>query len=163
MPHRLLTCAEYDQFIYNLSERGLVRIFSDRGLLQYYGEEYENKFYPYKDSNALQRLYTSSPEPESLLRVEILPGYVLNRMPHLQRIARHSVLMFDGCDVNAHLNRSHAEIQMLILKYGLREEKLRTMSFNGFTKNCANTAGCVSALVHNHMHMHLLVAIFNDC
>jgi len=155
-PYLLLTRAQNEQFIYNLSERGLVKIFSDRGLLQYYGEEYDDKFYPYKDSNALQRLHTSSPEIESLLCVQILPGYG-NLCPScythkqakvLVRFCRPRVLMFDGCYMKPHVNRKHAEIQKLIEKYGLREEKLRTMSFNGFHEDGINTAGCVCTRVN---------------
>ena len=47
-----------------------------------------------------------------------------------------------------HVNRKHAEIQKLIEKYGLREEKLRTMSFNGFHEDGINTAGCVCTRVN---------------
>ena len=42
-----------------------------------------------------------------------------------------------------HVNRKHSEIQTLVEKYGFLEEKLRTMSFNGFREHGATTAGCV--------------------
>ena len=82
----------------NLSSRGWITIFSDRGLLQYYGEEFDRKYNLYKDANILHPLTTSSHDNESILCMQITLGYVITDFFAFER----TVSLFEKAYCNTH-------------------------------------------------------------